>query len=316
MAAPSPPASRRSSTWIDPVCLSTVPNESETAVTYFEAVLLGVIQGVFMFFPVSSTSHLALAQHWLISDGSLIAAPESPEMILFDLAVHVGTLFSIAWVFAPGLTLYFRKLWGELPALPAALTSRRIPLYTRLTLLGVVTVGVTGVLGLLFRDAFGHIFANPQAIAVCLALTGLLLYATDWLRPVRVGLRQLGPGIAILIGVAQFLSLAPGLSRSGLTIVFALFAGVKRRWAATYSFLIAIPTILAASAVHLVSVLRQAEPAQVDWLPMLVATAVAAVTGIFALKIVLSLLYRARFRIFAFYLWMFAAVVLYTGVGT
>ena len=280
--------------------------------TILEAVILGVIQGIFMFFPVSSTSHLALAQHALLSRGSNMPSPDSPEMILFDLAVHVGTLVSIAWVFAPLLRTYLVHLTREVRTLSLGRLHRDPwPLHVRLTCLGVLTVGVTGIFGLLLRSPFERVFANPVAIALCLTVTGCLLYFSDHLRPTRIGLRQMGVKQATWIGIAQALALAPGLSRSGLTIVFALMLGVKRRWAARYSFLIAIPTILAIATVQLILVLRQSPPDSVAWIPMLVGAAVAAVVGVIALKIVLKLLLRAHFRIFAWYVWVLAGVVLW-----
>ncbi len=82
--------------------------------TIIEAVILGIVQGIFMFFPVSSTSHLVVVQHFLIQRGSELPSPDSPEMIFFDLVVHVGTLVSIAVVFRRSLTLLAGKVWGDL----------------------------------------------------------------------------------------------------------------------------------------------------------------------------------------------------------
>jgi undecaprenyl-diphosphatase len=280
--------------------------------TILEATLLGIVQGLFMFVPVSSTSHLALTQHVLIGGGSALPPPESAEMILFNLMVHVGTLVSIVVVFRRSLGRFVAKVVsGARSALRGATTDR---LYLRLALLGLLTFGVTGAVGLPLKRLFEGVFAHPLAMASALVVTGILLWWTDSVGPRPRGLREITPRIAVVIGLAQALALIPGLSRSGLTIAFALFAGVKRRWAAEYSFFVAFPTILGASFLQTLEVAAQPPaaaptPAAVGLLPLLVGFVVAAFVGIGALRLVLTLLYRARFRYFSFYVWGLAAVV-------
>lgn len=352
--------------------------------TAWEAILLGIVQGAFMFMPVSSTSHLVVVQHWLIARGSALPPPDSPEMILFDLVVHVGTLVSVVVVFRSSLGKFVHRLALDLmarlpsrgPTPPSARSAEapveppthvgtppthvgieepvegvllrteagggegpvstrsergavrtaptplisfpdvspdapQVPgaLHLRLALLGLLTVGVTGALGLSLKTTFELIFAHPIAVAGTLTVTGLLLWTTDILPRRRVGLREIGPGTAALVGLAQGMALMPGLSRSGTTITFALFAGVKRRWAAEYSFFVAIPTILLASGVQSLEVIFAPDPGSVGLLPMVLGFAVAALVGIAALHLVLRLLYRARFRYFAYYVWLLAAAV-------
>ncbi|MDS1272176.1 undecaprenyl-diphosphate phosphatase [Lipingzhangella sp. LS1_29] len=272
-----------------------------------EAILLGVVQGLFMFVPVSSTSHLVLAQHWLQDQGSAIANPESADMMLFDLVVHVGTLVSIAVVFR-------NDLWRLLTRTVADLRSRcgggppTEGLYLRLFLLGMLSTAITGVLALPVRELVAEdVFATALALVFMWTATGAVLWWTDILGPRRRGLRDLTPWIAVGIGLVQAAALVPGLSRSGITIVVALLLGLRRRWAAEYSFFIAIPTILGLTLGQFV--LEADELSAVDPLPLLVAFVVAAVVGTFALLLVLRLLYRARMRYFAYYLWGLAAIV-------
>jgi len=219
-------------------------------VTLLIAALLGVIQGIFMFLPVSSTAHLVLTQHWLIEKGYDLPPPDSPEMILFDLVVHVGTLVSIVVVFWPSLWRFTQNT--ATAALHWASSEGRhqgMPLYVRLFLLGMLSVLATAVIGFGLKATFEHVFATPTMIAFTLILTGILLWWTDKLKPRRRGLKGINAKVATVIGVAQGFALMPGLSRSAMTIVFALFTGLKRRWAAEYSFFLAIPTILAATLV-------------------------------------------------------------------
>jgi undecaprenyl-diphosphatase len=282
--------------------------------TVGEAILLGLIQGVFMFVPVSSTSHLALTQHFLISRGSALPPPDSAEMILFDLIVHVGTLVSMAVVFRKSLAQFLGHLVAGVRSRFVTTEGGYERLYLHLALYGVLTVIVTGLIGFPLKFAFETIFATPLAMSVTLTITGVLLWWTDTLSRRTVGLRRIDWKVASAIGVAQGLALMPGLSRSGTTIAFGLFAGLKRRWTAEYSFFVAFPTILGASAVQGLEVARSPEPMTLGLVPILVGFVVAAVAGIFALMLVLKLLYRARFRYFSYYVWTLAAVVAWNAI--
>ena len=280
--------------------------------TPLEALLLGIIQGIFMFFPVSSTSHLVLTQHWLISRGSEIPAPDSAEMIFFDLVVHVGTLVSMAVVFRRSLGHFLRRLFAGLRGGTAGggREPERRRLTVRLALLGLFSVAVTGAVGFPLKALFEEVFARPTMIAGTLSVTGLLLWWTDVLPPRTRKLEGIGVGTAAAVGLGQALALLPGLSRSGTTIAFGLFCGMKRRWAAEYSFFIAFPTIMGASFLQLLEVLSIEGGMSVGVAPFLIGFAVAAVVGIGALHIVLRLLYRARFRFFSYYVWTLAAFIL------
>jgi len=273
------------------------------------AILLGIIQGIFMFFPVSSTSHLALTQHLLIGQGALIPDPDSPEMILFDLIVHVGTLVSIAWVFKNSLSQYLTSTLKGFWEWKTGENTPKGDLYRRLTFYGLLSVFVTGAIGFPLKSMFESVFAQPLFMSGTLITTGIILWWTDILPPRKVGLRQIGIGIAIIIGAAQALALMPGLSRSGMTIAFALFAGLERRWAAEYSFFIAFPTILGATLLQAIEVYGIGGELVIGFAPLFTGFVVAAVVGIFALKIVIHLLYRAKFRVFSYYLWFLAVVV-------
>lgn len=238
--------------------------------------------------------------------------PSSPEMILFDLLVHVGTLVSMAVVFrqsiAHFLTRFLRGLRNGFRRGGKAGARERMTL--RLGLLGVFSVGVTGLIGFPLKGLFEEVFARPGIIAGTLVVTGILLWWTDVLPRRRRRLEEVGWGSAAVVGVAQGLALLPGLSRSGTTIAFGLFAGMKRRWAAEYSFFIAFPTIMGASLLQAIEVWRAGEETRIDFLPLAVGFVVAALVGIVALRIVLRLLYRARFRFFSYYVWALAAVIL------
>lgn len=291
--------------------------------TLLIAVLLGVVQGVFMFVPVSSTSHLVLTQTWLRSIGVDLPPPDSPELILFDLVVHVGTLVSIVIVMRVWLAGMVRDVANEWRAGQWWRTDPQRPA-TRLVALGILSVAVTGVLGLAAYEPLTSAFGSPTAVAVALIVTGGLLWWTDAMTPqaplgrLRFGWRgpqQMTIAVAIAIGVAQAAALAPGLSRSGTTIFVALLVGLRRELAARFSFTIAIPTILAATGLQAVRVALGDGFGTISWSAMAAGFVVAAAVGTLALWGVLRLLEAARFRVFSLYVWALAAVVLITGVA-
>lgn len=158
--------------------------------TIFEAVLLGAIQGLFMFIPVSSSSHLVLTQNWLAESGSPLPSPDTPEMILFNLLVHLGTMVSVVVVMWRPLKRLISGTVHELKLFARRKTLRHL-IHLRLMLLGVVTTGVTGVLGLLIRAYGTDAFATPWIVAVLLLITGAVLW---WSDSVKTTWRGAAPG--------------------------------------------------------------------------------------------------------------------------
>ncbi len=274
------------------------------------AALLGVVQGIFMFLPVSSTAHMVLLEHWLIGQSYAVPAPDSAQMILFNLVVHLGTLVSIGLVFAPQLLRFSRYALRDGYAWARAGGRQGPPLYARLFLLGMLSVLCTGVVGLSLKATLEQAFAAPSVVAIALIATGILLFWTDKLPPRRRTLRSTGAGTATVIGVAQGLALTPGLSRSAMTIVFGLFAGLKRRWAAEYSFFLAIPTICAASLLQAVEVYQLGGLGGVSYAALATGFVTAALVGVVSLRLVVYCLYRAQLKAFAFYVWALAAAIL------
>ncbi len=288
------------------------------------ALVLGIVQGLFMFVPVSSTSHLVLTQTLLREQGVDLPPSDSPEMILFDLVVHVGTLVSVLIVMGNGLRELASGVRDDVVSGTLRHDGLGAATSTRLVLLGLLSVLVTGVLGLTFQEPLTSVFGSPPAVATALIVTGGLLWWTDLMTPERGGRRlrfawrgpaQVTVTVAVLIGVAQAAALTPGLSRSGTTIFAALVLGMTRTLAARYSFYIAIPTILAATGLQMVLVALDGGFGTVSWAAMGVGFVTAAAVGTAALWLVLRLLEAARFRIFSFYVWALAAVTLATGLG-
>lgn len=177
-------------------------------------------------------------------------------------------------------------------------------------MLGVITTGVTGLLGLVIR-AFGtDVFAVPWVVSLLLLVTGIILWWTDSVTNTWRGATQMTVMAAVVIGLAQAIALFPGLSRSGLTIAAALALGMHRKIAAQYSFFVAIPTIVTATGVHSLSLLNHRGSLAVGGEAYLLAFIAAAVVGAGALWLVLRMLYRGHFRVFAVYVALLALATL------
>jgi undecaprenyl-diphosphatase len=257
------------------------------------AVLLGLaaLQGVTEFLPVSSSGHLALAQH-LLGFGT--------PPVLFDVSLHLGTLLAVVW-------LYRREAWGVCVAGWQWLVRplRRDGRWRSLApaddreaeALGIVVATfVTGAVGLPFAHRVEQAAGSMTALGMLFVAAGVLLAATRWARP---GTRGVTPALAGVIGVAQAVAILPGISRSGLTIAAALFLGVEREAAARFSFLLAVPAILGAEVVGSLGELGDA--GIVPW-QHVAGALVAGLVGVLALATLVRLVRRGALHWFALYL--------------
>jgi len=253
----------------------------------FGAILLGIVQGLTEFLPVSSSGHLVLYQQFL---------PTPDTELLFDLVLHLGTLVPVFWCFRADLLGMVQAPFAE-----------RGPLHERpnTRLIGLLALGSipTAAIGLAFEDFFETLFSTPATLGLTFTITGALLYAS---RNALQGEREAASmtmGQALLIGTVQGLAIAPGISRSGSTIAVALFLGLSRPFAARYSFLLSIPAILGAFALRASAV----SWAQIDLMPLLAGGLAAAVAGYAALNWLLKLVQSGDFSKFCWYCWGMAA---------
>jgi len=273
--------------------------------TYVQAIVLGVIQGLAEFLPISSDGHLSAAQHVMGLDA------ESVPMILFDVIAHCGTLISITIVFWVTFTRFFRRLLVEL----APSKDKRPWLVRnaawRTLLLGVLASIPTGLIGVLFKHQLEAAYGMPVIIGLGFWITGAFLYVAEtWGRPHKP-LRQFGPVAALAIGIGQGLAIAPGVSRSALTISTSLMFGLKRRWAAEFSFFIAFPAICGATVIKLKDAFKMPHD-QLSGLvgPIAVGAVISAIVGYFALRLLLVAVRAAKLRYFSYYVWIIGAVVI------
>ncbi len=276
----------------------------DSSLGVLQAVILGIVQGATEFLPVSSSGHLVLFENFFNFN------PETPEMLLFDLSVHVGTAVAILIVFRKSISDFVRNLRasGKYGKTPIEIYKRSPSVH--ILVLAILATGVTGVLGLLFEKYFAAARGNLTVVAAMWLITGTLLLITDLRKKTRLGLRQFGAVAAIIVGLAQSAAIMPGISRSGATICAAILVGMHRRWAVEFSFLIAIPAILGAALIQSVRDFAQISSGSLPIIPVLAGSVAAAITGILALKLLIKASRRANLKYFAFYCYLLGGIVL------
>jgi len=249
----------------------------------FQAVLLGIIQGLTEFIPVSSSGHLVIFQYFLdIQEGQL----------LFNVVLHLGTLipiFIIYWSDIKGIMLLKKE-------------KRKESFYILLAIIP------TGIIGVLFEDFFASLFSNPFLTALMLVFTGIILYLSEVLEGGGKELEDLKFWQPLIVGLAQGGAIIPGISRSGSTIAASLFQDLNRETAARFSFLMSIPVIGGAGFLQLLNVI-EAGSISFDLSLLIIGALSAAVSGYIAIKVVLKFLKEKKLNYFSYYCWTAAAVV-------
>ncbi|MCD4651825.1 MAG: undecaprenyl-diphosphate phosphatase [Candidatus Cloacimonetes bacterium] len=257
--------------------------------SWIKSILLGVIQGLTEFLPVSSSGHLAIFDHFLDASAS----------ISFDIFVHLGTLLAVLIYFREDVRLLVVSLftWQK----PEDAPHRRLML-----LLFVVTV-VTAIPALLLKDKIEVIREFPRVVALILIANGFILLISDRQEGGEGKAEKLPWLKAVYIGIAQFIAVVPGISRSGSTITAGIFGGLTRSEAARFSFLLSIPAILGANifAIRDISTLEMAELKY-----YLVAFVAASVSGYLVISLLIRLVQKRKLKYFAYYCWAFALITL------
>jgi undecaprenyl-diphosphatase len=258
---------------------------------FLSAVLLGILQGLTEFLPVSSSGHLVLAQHFF-------GIRENGD-ILFEVFVHLGTLFAV-------LIFFRKKIWGLLISLfnwkntVQNQTHRHNRLF--LLYLAIATLA-TGLIYLLFGKFFEAMYAQPLRVAFMLIVTGIIIFISDSVRSTEIPASQMGSLRSVVIGIAQGMAIIPGISRSGATISTSIFTGVKRRDAAEFSFLLSIPAILGANLINIDKFMQLGTSQMGIYLGGFIA---AFIAGYLVISLLIRLIVTANLKYFSFYCWSVA----------
>jgi len=267
--------------------------------TILEALILGIVQGLTEFLPVSSSAHLVFVP----------ALMRIPPNLAFDVLLHVGTLLAVAGYFRKDILALIKAFWTSLAdALQGDFRCglRQDP-FKRLAWLIIAGSVPAAVLGYLFKRFVESLFSSVPAVAILLSGTGVLLWIAEKAQRRDKTIRDISLRDSLVIGLAQAAAIAPGISRSGSTIAAGFFCGLERETAARFSFLLSTPAILGATILHIkdISTGFHLSPGV-----FLAGLAASILCGWLAIRFLLNIIRKRSLRIFAYYCWLVGAAVL------
>jgi len=260
-----------------------------------QAVIMGAVQGLSEFLPISSSAHLVFSSSlYKIFTGAEIDFASNQE-VFFDIMTHLATLFAVL--------IFFRKDIKEIcMAFINAVMTRDFN-NGEAKLVPYIFVGTifTCFLALLFKDIAHSLVSDPKIVSVLLVVTGFVLFTSEKLPQ---NTNEINWKNSIFIGIAQGLAVFPGLSRSGLTIATGVAFGIERVKAARYSFLLSIPIILGASMIYPLVEIDFTQAAQYNWNAIAAGFLTALITGYICVKYFMKFLSKYSLRGFAYYCWI------------
>lgn len=263
---------------------------------YIEAIILGLVQGLSEFLPISSSGHLALLEN--------LFEINEESVLFFAVLLHIGTLVSIFIVYHEDiyalikeLGLLFKDIFSG-----KGLRIEERPI-RKLGIMIIVSSIPTAIMGLLFSNFIDKIFGSLMVISICWIITGFILLFSEKLKNNNKEIEGMKYRNAIFVGICQGLAIMPGISRSGSTIVGSLVTGLKREFAVEFAFLISIPAILGSALLEFPKAIKAGiDPSTIG--PMIVGFLVAAISGYFAITTMIRIVSKHKMRYFSYYVWI------------
>ena len=259
---------------------------------WIESLILGIVQGLTEFLPVSSSGHLTIGQELLKLNTS------AAENLQFDIAVHAATVLSIIVVLWSEISrlfkgTFFSTKWNEEKIYVAKIFISMIPVI---------------IVGILFKEKIESLFEGLLVVGCCLMVTALLLTFAHYAKPRQR--ETISYGHAFIIGIVQAIAVLPGLSRSGSTIAAGLLLGNKKEEVAKFSFLMVLIPILGMASMSLLKAIKHSEMASTggDFFPLMIGFLAAFIVGCFACKYMINLVKRGKLIYFAIYCAIIGAV--------
>ncbi|MGN0694697.1 MAG: undecaprenyl-diphosphate phosphatase [Lentihominibacter sp.] len=270
--------------------------------TYFQAIILGLIQGLAEFLPISSSGHLVLLQYFFGIDGE--------QVLPFAVLLHLGTLVSVFIIY-----------WKDIAELLVELCRVFKDIFTgkglrinanptrRMGFMIIVATIPTAVMGLLFNDFFNSLYLNITAVAAGLILTGIILIVAEKMGNRNRDVMEMKFRHAVFVGIMQGIAICPGISRSGSTLFGSLLSGLDRKFAVKFVFLVSIPSILGSVVMEAPDAFAQGMDMSLLG-PVIAGVVVAAISGIVAIKWMIKVVSDKSLFGFTVYVWLVAIAVL------
>ena len=261
-----------------------------------QAILMGIVQGLSEFLPISSSAHLVFTSNFYKIFNGIDIVQNSNEEVFFDIMLHLGTLIAVIIFFREDILNIIKSMFKALKTGNWSEDEAKLGLYI---LIGTI---VTVVLALPINELAEKLVYSPVIVGVLLFFTGfVLLYSENKSKSNQDKTGRLNLKNSLFIGLAQGLAALPGFSRSGWTIATGLFMGLNRVTAARYSFLLSIPIILGASMVYPLVKIDIAEAAGYNWNAIGVGTLVSCVVGYLCIKYFMKFISKFSLAVFGYY---------------
>lgn len=266
------------------------------------ALILGLIQGVAEFLPISSSGHLSIAQN-LLGLGV-----EGADDMFFDVLLHLGTLAAVFVAYWTDIREMVLEFFQTIRDISHGGMPEQIPPARRLILLIIVgTLPLFVVLPI--KDFVESLSGNTYFVGAALLVTGVLLLACDRVKKGRKNERTATVGDVLMVGIGQAIATCPGISRSGMTITTGCFVGFERRFAVRFAFLLSIPAVIGANILHIADAVKTGvDPALLP--AYLLGMAVAAVSGYFCIRLLKMIAAKGRFGAFSYYCWIVGGITI------
>lgn len=267
----------------------------------FEAAILGLIQGLTEFLPVSSSGHLAITQN--------IFGVDESQVLFFAAMLHLGTLLSVFVAYYKDIAALLIELCETIADVVKGRGLQVNKNKTRrLGFMIIVSAIPTGIIGIALSDFFESLFTKMAFIGVGLILTGTLLFLAERFAGGKKGIYEMRFRDAFLIGLCQSVAIAPGISRSGSTLVGGLFTGLKRPLAVKFAFLMSIPPILGSGILEIKGAIEQGL-GDTSVAVILMGVIIAFVSGLLAIKLMVKVVTNKKLFYFSIYTWGAGALV-------
>ncbi len=270
--------------------------------TLLMSILLGFVQGVAEFLPISSSGHLSIIQNLF----KLQYAEE--EHLLFDVLLHLGTLVSVCIVYRKELWSVIKDFISLIKQFSLPEDERRGPTPSGRLAVMIIIATLPLVVVLPFKSKVESLYYNTTFIGIALLVTGFVLFISDKIRRGRKNEKNMTVKDAVVVGVCQAFACVPGLSRSGMTISGGILSGFDREFAVRFSFLLSIPAILGANILQLFSAFKSVDTKLIP--TYLAGVVTAGVVGYFAIRLVKSLSKKNKFGKFAYYCWAVGVITI------
>ena len=262
---------------------------------FIQSILMGIVQGLSEFLPISSSAHLVFTSNFYKVIKGLEIVQESNEEIFFDIMLHFGTLIAVLIYFRKEIFEILKALFNSLKTKDFTDKNTKMGLYI---LLGTI---ITVIVAFPMEIVAEKLVYSPSIVGILLIITGFILFYSEYRSKKTATKSEIDLKSSIMIALAQGLAVLPGFSRSGWTIATGLFNGLDRLTSAKYSFLLSIPIILGASMVYPFIKIDFHEAVTYNWVSIILGTFVSAVVGYLCIKYFLKFIAKFSLAIFGYY---------------